>query len=483
MKKLSLVCAMALAAANGAVAEPALSLTIYNQNFAVVRDTVPLDLKAGLNHAQFADTTAQVETDSVILRDPSGKVPLQILEQSYRNDPVSQGMLLSLNEGKTIEFQSDTGNGQKKTVQGKVIRSGYQGQGGAAGQPIIEVDGKLQFSLPGEPVFPALADDTVLKPTLAWAINVPQAAKLDAELAYITGGLTWKADYNILGAEKGDIVDITGWVTFENQSGKTFNDTRVRLMAGDVSKIQRRDRAPLILGKAEVMGASAESPAVTGKAFDEYHLYTLENRVTLRDRETKQVEFIRAPGVQAKKVYIYDGLALYGLAVMPMENRRNNEGLGTQSDTKVAVMREIKNSEANHLGLPLPKGRVRFYKQDADGTPEFTGENEIDHTPKDETLRIFTGNAFDLTGERRRTNFVRNDREHFVDETVEITLRNHKKEPVEIKVIEHLFRWTTWEIVKPSEPFTKTAAQVIEFRVQVKPDEEKKLSYTAHYTW
>ena len=147
------------------------------------------------------------------------------------------------------------------------------------------------------------------------------------------------------------------------------------------------------------------------------------------------------------------------------------------------MVREFKNSVENHLGIPLPKGRLRFYKQNDDGQPEFTGENEIDHTPKDETLRIYTGNAFDLVGERVRTNWKSNNGAHFIDESFEIKLRNHKQEPVEIRIVEHLYRWINWEIQTNSEPFVKTAAQVIEFRVQLKPDEEKTVSYTAHYTW
>jgi len=485
------------------------ALTIYNQNFAVVRDTVALDLKAGVNDVRFADTTAHVETDSVILRDPSGKVGLQILEQNYRNDPVSQELLLSLNEGKTIDFQNDIGGGQKKIVQGKIIRSGYMAHAqsamqrygqryyqsqmamsyagvGGPSQPIIEVDGKLQFSLPGQPIFPALADDTILKPTLDWQIRTAKPAKLDAELAYITGGMTWEADYNVVAPEKSDLVDITGWVTFDNQSGKTFKDAKIKLMAGDVSKIQPgepMDRMLFAAGASSSMDAIA--PPVTEKSFDEYHLYTLERPATLRDRETKQVEFVRATGVKSQRVYIYDGLKLdpNQYRGYRMENIRNNENFGTECNTKVAVVREFKNSEANHLGMPLPKGRVRFYKQDDDGQPEFTGENVIDHTPKDETLRIYTGNAFDLVGERRRTNWKIDTSKDYADESFEIKLRNHKKEPVEIRIVEHLYRWYTWDIEKSSEPWVKTAAQVMEFRVQLQPDEEKTVSYTAHYTW
>jgi len=194
MKTLPLLVSLSIALAiRPTVAETA--LTIYNQNFAVVRDSVPLDLKAGLNEIRFSDMTATAETDSVILRDPSGKVKLRVLEQSYRNDPVSQELMLSLNEGKTLEFVAREPNKPDYTVQGKVVRSGYGAGGQAPTQPIIEVDGKLQFSLPGQPRFPALADDTVLNPTLAWKLDSNKEAKLDAELAYVTGGLSWKADY------------------------------------------------------------------------------------------------------------------------------------------------------------------------------------------------------------------------------------------------------------------------------------------------
>ena len=506
MKPTQLLCFSSLLAlaALAQAAEPAPSLTIYNQNFAVVRETLSLDLKAGVTNVRFADTTAHVETDSVILRDPSGKIALQILEQNYRNDPVSQELLLSLNEGNTIDFQTTDREGQKKIVQGKIIRSGYvphaqnamqrygqqyyQAQmqmANVTAQPIIEVDGKLQFSLPGQPLFPALADDTILKPTLDWQIRTAKPAKLDAELAYITGGMTWEADYNVVAPEKSDLLDVTGWVTFDNQSGKTFKNAKIKLMAGDVSKIQPGE--PMARGmafSAGMLSSDAAAPIVTEKTFDEYHLYTLERPATLRDRETKQVEFVRATGVKSQRVYIYDGLKLGNqYRGWSMENIRNNENFGTECNTKVAVVREFKNSEENHLGMPLPKGRVRFYKQNDDGQPEFTGENVIDHTPKDETLRIYTGNAFDLVGERIRTNWTSENRYHYADESFEIKLRNHKKEPVEIRVVEHLYRWTTWDIVKPSEPFVKTAAQVIEFRVQLQPDEEKKITYTAHYTW
>src|SRR5882724_2248755 len=239
MKKLTPILLIAGLLSSGiAGAQP--SLTIYNQNFAVVRDSVPLDLQSGVNNVRYADATAQVEPDSVILRDPNGKRSLQILEQNYRNDPVSQELLLSLNEGRTIDFENIRTKDNTQTreiIPGKIVRSGYV-PGGSPTQPIIEVDGKLQFQLPGMPLFPDLGDDTVLKPTLNWLLQSDKPGKFDAEVGYVTGGFDWSASYNLVSPEKGDNVDLVGWITMNNQSGKTFENARIKLMAGDVNKIQ-----------------------------------------------------------------------------------------------------------------------------------------------------------------------------------------------------------------------------------------------------
>lgn len=482
------------------------SLTIYNQNFGVVRDVVPLDLQQGVNQVRFADTTAHLEPDSVILRDPKTGVKLSILEQNYRADPISSGLLLNLNEGKVIEFFVKEPNKPDRVVKGKVIRSGYTAHNQSAmqrygnryyqsqmamvqstAQPVIEVDGQLQFSLPGEPRFPALADDTILKPTLDWRIHADKAAKLDAELCYVTGGMSWEADYNVVSPEKGDVMDLTGWVTIDNQCGKTFKDAKLQLIAGDVAKLQEEPAMPYAAAgatRSDPFGGAR--PQVTEKAFDEYHLYSLPLPTTLHDRETKQVEFVRAAGVRSQRLFIYDGVAIdqNRYRGWTYDNIRNDESYGTQSNPKVWVMREIKNSEDNKLGMPLPKGKVRFYRQDDDGKLQFVGEDIIDHTARDETLRLYTGNAFDLVGERKRTNIRVDSSNHWIDESFEIKVRNRKQdEPVEIRVVEHLYRWTNWEIREPSNAFEKKDAQTIEFRVALKPGEEKALTYTVHYSW
>jgi hypothetical protein len=464
-----------------AFAQPA--LTIYNQNFAVVRDSVPLDLQSGVNNVRYANATAQVEPDSVILRDPSGKHSLQILEQNYRNDPVSQELLLSLNEGKTIDFERMRLKDNTQTpelIPGKIVRSGYV-PGGDVQQPIIEVDGKLQFQLPGMPLFPDLGDDTVLKPTLNWLLQSDKPGKFDAEVGYVTEGLNWSASYNLVSPEKGDFVDLVGWITMNNDSGKTFENAKIKLMAGDVNKIQPqtfgfRNRMVMAAGAA----MDENGPAVTEKAFDEFHLYSIARPTTLHDRETKQVEFVHAEKVFAPTIYVYDGANDYRF----YGGLNYDQGYGTSENKKVLVQREFVNAETNHLGIALPAGKLRFYRRDDDGQLQFVGENTIDHTPRNETIRVTTGNAFDLVGERKQTNFHVDTGDKWMDESFEIKLRNRKKDaPVEIRVVEHLYRWSNWEITAKSDDFKKTDAQTIEFRVPVKPDEEKTVTYTVHYSW
>jgi hypothetical protein len=484
--------------------DDAAALTIYNQSFAVVRQTLPLDLKSGTNQFEITDITAHLEPDSVILRDLKSGRDLRILEQNYRSDVASQGRLLALYEGKTIEFLVPDKDGNRKLMPGKIIRSGYTPHSQAYnaydqqyyqqqqvyanagnGEPIIEIDGKLQFGLPGQPIFPALSSDTILKPTLSWLLQSDRLGNTNAEFSYVTGGMSWHADYNVVAPVNGNLLDIVGWVTLDNQTGKTFSNANIKLMAGDVNKLQPGfDRLQSFNGASYAPKSEAIAPAVTERNFDEYHLYTLERATTLYDRETKQVEFVRASGVPSQRLYVYDGLKLdQNYSGYQLEQIRDMENFGVQSDSKIWSMVEFKNSKENHLGMPLPKGRVRFYRRDTDGQMEFTGENLIDHTPSDETIRLYTGNVFDAVGERKRTAYHLERNGRWMDESFEIKLRNHKKEPIEIRVVEHLYRWNNWEIVKNSDPFNKLDSKTVEFRVKVPPDGEKVVTYTAHYSW
>ncbi len=487
----------------GAAADAQTSLTIYNQNFAVVKEDRSFELRKGENELRVTDITRHMEPESVMLRDISYPGNIQILEQNYESEPLSEGLLLSKLEGKKIEFEiTNPKTGVTEIKKGTLIRSGYvphtqaysrfgrqytmrqQALGyGSSNQPIVLIDSKIKFGLPGKPTFRELDPESFLKPTLLWKLWSGRRGKHKCELSYITGGMRWEATYNILFPEEGDTFDMVGWVTMDNQSGHEFKKAKIKLMAGDVSKLKPEERRLYSLeesaGRAPHAGA-----AVSEKAFEEYHLYTLQRPTTLRDREIKQVEFIRASHAQAKKLYVYDG-AQIGRRYRGWDIRsiRNKPEYGTECNPKIWVMLEFKNSKENHLGIALPKGTMKLYRQDEDKRNEFIGENIIDHTPKDETVRLYTGNAFDIVGKRRQTNYKIDSSRRMCDEWFEIKLRNHKDKQVEVRAVEHLYRWHNWEIVEKSNRFLKIDARTVEFRVQVPPNGEKTITYHVHYTW
>jgi hypothetical protein len=462
-------------------AEQPVSLTIYNQGFAVARTSLELNLLAGQNEVTTTSVTSMLEPDSVVLRDPSGKRVVRVVEQNYDAGVVSQQWLLEKYEGKTIDFQINPG----QIVEGKIIRAG-----GPQGQPLIEVKGQMQFQLPGLPLFPAATDGLLLKPTLRWQIRSENADHFNAEMAYITGGLDWEATYNVVAPESSNVTgeekaDVLGWVTIHNLSGSEFPQARIKLMAGDVSKIlpQNRNYALMkAMDRAESVMVNG-GPQVTQKAFDDFHLYDLNRTVALRDGETKQVQFIDAADVAMRRSYYFDGASSELQPTYP-GNINEQRGYGMNGDnTKVYVIEEIKNSESNHLGMPLPAGRVRLYRRDADGQMEFVGESTINHTPSEETLKIPTGSAFDVKGVRTQTEFHINQNERILDEKFEVKITNQKLQPVKVSIVEHMYRGDNWEITDKSSTFKKKDSHTLEFPVQVPSKGETTLTYSVRYTW
>lgn len=478
-------------------------LTIYNQNFAAVKERRALELKRGENEIRVSDITAHLEPDSVVLRDLVRPDSIRILEQNYESDPLSEGLLLRKSEGKILDFEVVAPvTGEKRMVKGRILRSGYvphtsafrrygqqyayaqmqysSPQGG--GQPIVEVEGKIQFGLPGKAIFDSLDPKAFLKPTLLWRLWTDTAGRHDTEFSYLTGGMRWESTYNAVAAEKGDRFDLVGWVTLENMSGKDFEAASVKLMAGDVARAQ--PEVQRLEQYAKLQADEARPAPVTERAFDEYHLYCLPRPVTVLDREIKQVEFARAANVPARRIYVYDGFRLDArYRGWDYESIRTRPDYGTVSNPKVWVMLEFENSQKSGLGMPLPRGKVKLYRRDVDARNEFVGEDRIDHTPKDETVRLYTGNAFDLVGERRQTSFKLDTARNWADESFEIKIRNHKQEEVEVRVVEHLYRWLQWEITARSMEFRKTDSRTIEFHPRIAPGGEAAITYTVHYSW
>lgn len=477
-------------------------LTIYNQNFAVVKERRSIDLKQGDNEFRMTDLTAHLEPDSVVLRDLKQPGSIQILEQNYESDPLSEGLLLRKSEGRILDFETTLPSGEKRIFKGRILRSGYvphtsayntygrqyyqsqlalsSSQGG--GQPIVEVGDRIQFGLPGKPIFDALDPKGFLKPTLLWRLRAARSGTHDTEFSYLTGGMRWEATYNAVAAEKGDLFDLLGWVTLENMSGKDFENAQVKLVAGDVARAREGEESRLAM-RAEV-GMADRQAAVTERSFDEYHLYSLARPATVLDREIKQVEFVRAARVPARRIYVYDGFKLDSrYRGWDYNSIRSNAEYGTVSNPKVWAMLEFSNSKESNLGMPLPRGKVKIYRRDVDGRNEFVGEDRIEHTPQDEVVRLYTGNAFDVVGERRQTSFKLDASRRWLDESFEIKVRNHKKEAVEVRVVEHMYRWMQWDVSFESMEHRKNDARTIEFRPTIPPGGEAVITYTAHYTW
>ena len=482
------------------------ALTIYNQDFAVIRTPVELNLQAGTTDVSETHVTAQAEPDSVVLRDVIGKRPIHILEQNYDGALRVQAQMLAKFEGKTIDFVVGTGE-NTKIVPGTIISAGnvpqydllerygqnyffQMNQGPQQREPVIEMEGKLRYGLPGTPLFPAQAPGLTLHPTLHWLIASEKAAKFAAELDYITRGLRWDATYNVIAPAQdgpaGQRLDMSGWVNVTNESGTDFHDASLQLMAGDVSKLVNQNGgygyATAGMVTALSAGPSGAQEQITQKSFDDYHLYDLHRNATLLDHQSKQIEFLNVVGIPAERVYVYDGFK-WDTRNGQIYYQWNQENFGNSSNKKVWIMQEFKNSEANHLGMPLPKGRMRFYRRDTDGSLQFVGENVIDHTPKDETVRVYLGNAFDLTGERTRTDFKSRQLEQTIIESYKVVVKNAKDTATKARVVEHMYRTANWEISRNTDPFTKTDSQTIEFNVDVPPHGQKEVTYTVTYAW
>lgn len=332
--------------------------------------------------------------------------------------------------------------------------------------------------------FGELPGGLITRPTLEWDILSAKGGAQRARVAYQTGGITWWADYNLIFSEGADansgFVDVGAWVSLLNQSGARYEDAKLKLIAGDVNRVQAAQK--VMRGVAYEMAAMADVPAgFEEKAFFEYHLYTLGRPATIPNNSTKQIElFDKTARVPAKKQLVYYGADFGGYYGGPMLDRE----IGPASNTKVDVWLKFRNDKASGMGMPLPAGRIRVSQQDkADGSLEFIGEDKIDHTPKDEDVRVKLGTAFDVVGERRQTDFALNSKGRVMEEAFEIRIRNHKDQAVDVVVRENLYRWSQWTLLSQSVPSEKKDARTVEFPVRVAAGGEAVVTYRVRYTW
>jgi hypothetical protein len=455
-----------------------LQLTIYNENFALVKDRreLPDTFKAGLNTIHFRDVAASLDPTSVHFRsltDPSA----QVIEQNYEFDLVNADKLLQKYIDRRITAHTKDGKAYTGILLSfddkRLVLAGDKEHG-----PIFMVERgnniqRIQFS--------TLPEGLLTRPTLVWQIATQKSGKHEVEVSYIAQRLGWHADYNLVLNPDDTQADLSGWVTMENHAGTTYRDAAVKLLAGDTKP--DLNQTPMGYGADYYKLVRALPPTNRfgndpGYAFGDYRMYTLPERTTLNNNQIKQIELITASKVPVTKTFLYDGTKLQwfrGSAnVIPRPNYEGNK--------KVNVLVKIQNTADNHLGIALPKGKVRLYKKDADGALEFIGEDVIHHTARDERLVLYVGDAFDIVGEHKQTGYQRiNDRQ--ARERFEIKLRNHKKEDVVVRVLEKMYRSADWTILQSSQPYDKLDSRTIVFPVKVPADKEATLTYQVEYRW
>jgi hypothetical protein len=440
------------------------AVTVYNSNIALVRDVRLLKIPTGEVHLRFMDIAAKVNPATVHIVSLTAPKELQVLEQNYEYDLLNPQRLLEKYVGRELTLvRLVTENNSTKEVPVKAKLLAYnQGPVWQVGNDIITGMGADRY------VFPDVPENLYSKPTLVWLLENQRAAEQRVEASYLTNDLNWNADYVLTVAADQKAADLNGWVTIVNKSGTAFENAQLQLVAGEVHRVYE----PRVQRKAMAMEAvGAAAPQFGEEALSEYHLYTLQRRTTLHDNETKQISLLGATGIGIEKHFVVDGQEYY---------YRNPQRPGQPIKDPVKVFIKFKNSKENSLGIPLPAGTVRVYQDDSKGRVQFIGEDRIDHTPKDETLDLHIGNAFDVVSERKQTDYEK-IASNVYEMEFEITLRNHKPDPITVEVNEPLAG--DWTMLSSNYKYEKTAAFAARFNVPVAANGESVLKYRVRVRW
>jgi len=437
----------------GDPAPRAVSVTVYNGDLGLVRDERRLDLQRGVFTLPFRDVAARIDPTSVAFQALRASGRVDVLEQNYEYDLMTPEALLEKYVGETVTLYMPSENGEV-AVRATLLSM----QGGR----VFQIGDSIALNPPGRVVLPSLKGDLRSSPTLVWTLNSEVAGDQPVEVSYLTGGLDWKADYVATISGDDRTLALGGWVTITNQSGTTYPNAKLKLVAGDLHRAPA-ERQQLYRAMADAAVApSAE--AFEERAFFEYHLYDLPRPTTIKNNQTKQIRLLEANGVPTERVYLLAGAAWY-----------YTQQYGGEKGLKVGVYQEFDNDRASRLGVPLPAGVIRLYKADRDGTLQFVGEDRIDHTPRDERVRIKVGEAFDLVADRRQTDFRVIASGHVYEEAFEVVIRNHKEEAVTVRVVEPLPG--DWDMLSHSHGFEKVDAFTVRFDVPVPAGGETTLRY------
>jgi len=449
-------------------ADMSVQLTVYNQNLGLVKDVRTLALEEGENVVRFTDVASSINPTSVqviSLDDPTGT---RVLEQNYEYDIVSSRKLLE----KYVDLEITLTTTEGSTYTGTLLS-------GADDIILATEEGikLVKLSQVQEFAFPELPEGLITKPSLVWLLNSSETGEQRIRVTYLTSGIDWRSDYVAMLSGDDESLSLTGWVTVDNQSGATYTDAKLKLVAGDINRVY--DEKHVYEDVVREMAAPTPAPSVAEREFFEYHIYEVERPVTVKDQQTKQIEFVTAPEVSVDKVFVFESAPM---PYRPYRGILSDSGYGTSTAGKVQVFLEFDNSEESGLGIPLPEGIVRVYKEDIDGGAEFVGEDSIDHTPRDEQITLLLGEAFDIVGEREQVRF-RQLGNRSIEETIRITLRNHKEEDVSVRAIEYLFRAGDAEIIESNLDYQMLDANTARFDVEVPADGQAQFSYTVVYRW
>jgi hypothetical protein len=437
--------------------QDSVSLTIYNSNVGLVKDIRFIDLKPGIFELKFMDVAAKIDPTTVHVKSLIDESSLNVLEQNYEYDLLSPQKLLEKFVGQKVQLVTLHPETKKEEIVDAVLLSTQGGN-------IFQIGDKISIGHPGRILLSRIPENLMAQPTLVWLLENRISKSQKVEASYLTSGINWRADYVVVLNLSDTSAGLTGWVTIDNKSGTSYQNALLKLVAGDINRVQPEVRKDSRVARAAAMEAS---PQFKEEAFFEYHLYTLNRKTTVKDNQTKQMVLLDANQVPVKKCFVFSGSPQYYYYRYDQRGKQ-----------KVGVFLELENREGNNLGMPLPKGIVRVYKEDKDGSLQFVGEDQIDHTPKDETFKLKIGEAFDVIGERVQTDY-RQISPNLYEVGFDVSVRNHKQENVNVFVEEPVPG--DWEMLSNTHPYDKLSAHLIRFNVPVAKDQEVKVRYRIRY--
>ena len=442
-----------------------LAVTVYNSDIALVRDVRNLDLARGTSNLRFMDIAATVNPATVHFRSISEPASLSVLEQNYEYDLLEPEKLLHKYVGRDVtlvRLRQEDGSTRQEEVKARLLS--YNNA------PVWQIGNEIVTGLHADHVrFPQLPESLYSRPTLIWTLENTGAGRQRVEASYLAGKLSWNADYVLRVTRDDKAGDLDGWVTLTNGSGTEFRNAKLQLVAGDLNRV-RQVIANFMKDESREMAARAAAP-MAQESFSDYHLYTLGRKTTINNNQTKQVSMLEGTGVPVVKRYVVDGQNFY---------YRNRQHPGAPIKDVVQVYYQFRNEQKSGLGMPMPAGVVRVYQEDSKGGVQFVGEDRINHTPKDETLNLKIGNAFDVVCERKQIDFEKIASDVYEIE-YEIVVRNHKTVPITVEVNEPV--GGTWRMLRSTHEWTKTDAWAAQFKVPAAPDGTATLKYRVRVTY